>query len=537
VRPLFLRRKEETGPDFGPRRAGELKDRAGARIAIVDGIPRLKYNPVSMITSIPRGHRAFLTGVLVFSGLNAPPVTARADGLSNPAPTPRKSVVQQMDDLLGDPAVKGGIVGAEVVDLSTGEAVYRRNETVRLMPASNRKLFTAATALAVLGDDYRFQTTASGWEALGADGVLPEGICLTGCGDAALSRKDLDALADQAYRAGVRRIAGNVYGDGTCFTPGEEYGAGWGWDYLSDDYAAAVAGLEVDDGDFVVDITGSDAGDRPKVALDPPVTTIPVVNIAVSAAGARTADLAVTREWDRDAVTVSGQIAPGAHVRQTFSVAGPVRFAAECFRLALIRRGIAVDGHAVALSGSLRGMHVIASVTSEPMSKYLALMLKPSDNLIAESLMRVVGLQKEGKGDYETGRRAEIAFLNKIGISEAECDLADGSGVSRRNNVTADAVCRLLAYLAKQTDFPDFYADLPIAGVDGTLRRRLQNSGGAQIHAKTGSLTGACALSGYYTDGGGKRYAFSLLFNNYPGKIATVRAIQDRVVTVFLTGF
>ena len=466
----------------------------------------------------------------------APIPIARAQAtLTGDAPAAQGGLSARLDTLLSDAALKGSITGVEIARLDDGRVVFARNESIRLMPASNRKLFTAATALRFLGPDHQFKTqvtTVSQEDSLSA-GILQHGVCLKGDGDAALTTKDLDALADQLYLQGIRAIHGNVYGDGTVFLPGTPYGDGWSWDYLSDDYAAAVAGLEVNDGDFTVIVTGGkNPGDPATVTLDPPVSMIPVINVATTSGGASPANtLNIKREWDRDTVTVGGAVPAGKVVKQVFAIADPVRYAADCFRLALVRRGITVDGHAVALSAKLNGTQVLAEHESEPLLKYLALMLKPSDNLIAESLMRAVGQKVSGVGTYDAGREAEIGYLKSLGITLEECDLCDGSGVSRKNNVTASAVCRLLETLGKAPVFAVLYDDLPIGGVDGTLRRRFMDQLAATtVHAKTGTLTGACALSGYVKAKSGNTYIFSVLMNNYSCKVAEARSLQDRIV-------
>ena len=487
-----------------------------------------------------------LCSLIACAGFIIPAVPAHAQ--ATPAAAVSTDTVRARSEaLLDDPALSGGIAGVKLVRVSDRAVLFAKNDRVRLMPASNRKLFTAASALRLLGPDYRFRTTVVAAGPVSPDGVLARGLCLKGAGDSALDEKSFDDLSDQLYRRGIRRVAGNVYGDGSLFAGSEQYGEGWGWDYLSDDYAAAISGLEVDDGDFTVQVaSGAEPGDPAAIALSPAVSHIPVFNHAVTGAKGAASTLAVKRDWDRDAVTVSGVIPAGAKSRQVFAVADPVRFAAETFRLSLIKRGITVDGHAVALSAPLRNPPVLATYTSVPLRSYISLMLKPSDNLIAESLIRVIGTvagspelpasaAEAAAGTYASGHRREEEYFQSIGIAPEACDLSDGSGVSRRDNVTADAVCKLLIAMTADPSYRDFYAGLPILGVDGTLRNRMKGTALAgKVHAKTGTLTGACALSGYFTAQSGGEYAFSILLNNYPGKVSRVREIQDSLVAYWI---
>jgi len=488
-----------------------------------------------------RGSCYFLTACTV---LMIPANLSRAAEVSDNSPS-LDAVRVRSEELLQDQSLTGGIAGVKLVKIKDRSVVFAHNPQIRLMPASNRKVFTAASALRLLGPEYQFKTTVLAAGPIAPDGSVARGVCLKGAGDAAIDDKALDDLADQLYRRGVRRVAGNVYGDGTLFPAGEEYGEGWGWDYLSDDYAAAIAGLEVNDGDFTVQVAaGARAGDPAAVTLAPAVSHIPIYNRAVTGSKDAESTLTIRRDWDHDTVTVTGVMPADTKTKQVFAVADPVRYAAEAFRLSLIRRGIAVDGHAVTMSESLKNAPVLATYASLPMRSYIALMLKPSDNLIAESLIRVMGLsaaspvsgsEHAAAGSYASGHLREKQYFQSIGIAPEACDFSDGSGVSRRDNVTADAVCTLLLAMTRSPNYKDFYAGLPVMGIDGTLKNRMKGTAFVgKTHAKTGTLTGACALSGYFTAQSGDGYVFSILLNNYPGKVSRVREIQDSLLAYWI---
>ncbi len=149
--------------------------------------------------------------------------------------------------------------------------------------------------------------------------------------------------------------------------------------------------------------------------------------------------------------------------------------------------------------------------------------------MIAESLVRTEGATKGAGGTYDAGHALETPFFQSLGVDTKSVDLVDGSGVSRRNFVTARAVGQLLLGMSKRRDFAAYYDALPIAGVDGTLKSRMVGTLAAgNVHAKTGTLSQARALSGYVTGRGGELYAFSLLMNNFPGNARSAGAVQDK---------
>ncbi|MBV9852244.1 MAG: D-alanyl-D-alanine carboxypeptidase/D-alanyl-D-alanine-endopeptidase [Armatimonadetes bacterium] len=442
-------------------------------------------------------------------------------------PSHAERLVGELDKILDTPGLKGGIVGAEVARVSDGQVLYARNPDTRLMPASNRKLFTAAAALELLGDEFRLETDVRAAGGPDAAGVLRGDITLRGGGDGLLSVADLGEMARQVARAGVRRITGGVVGDGTLFPDGP-YGEGWEWDDLSDDYAPQISALEVNEGIVSVRVAaGARAGDAATVTVDP-AGYLPVANSARTMATGTAADVRIFRPYDAGYLVVTGILPIGGAADNTATVADPARFAATVFRQALIRQGVTVEGPAFSARSRGTGSLLLASHLSLPLAQYLAKMDKPSDNLLAESLWRVLGAEKGSGGTYAAGAAVARPFFQSLGLDATTLTLADGSGVSRRNFVTARAVTQLLVAMHGRPDWRAFYDSLPIAGVDGTLRRRMAGTPAAgNVHAKTGTLTGASCLSGYVTGRGGALYAFSLLMNNFPAGGAAARVAQD----------
>ena len=136
-----------------------------------------------------------------------------------------------------------------------------------------------------------------------------------------------------------------------------------------------------------------------------------------------------------------------------------------------------------------------------------------------------------GAGSVDSGRAVVRSVLTSFGVPPDAYVLADGSGLSRYDFVAPDALAQVLAALYQRPDFPALYAALPVAGLDGTLATRMKGTAAAgNVHAKTGSLTGARSLSGYVKDADGENLLFVLLANNFTVPQRVVEAAQDQIV-------
>ena len=213
------------------------------------------------------------------------PVQAR----TAPAPT----LTQSLNKILASPTLADGITGAIVCRADTGAVIYAHDADLRLLPASNRKLFTAASALSLLGPNFRARTDVLAADKPDAAGIIHGTLFLRGGGDGLLSAADLDTLAASLAKAGVTKIDGDVTGDGSRFTGGP-YGFGWEWDDFSDEEFPQISGLEVGEGVLAVHVAAGNApGDPVSVTLTPPTDYVPLVISAKT--GAKTPPMTARR--------------------------------------------------------------------------------------------------------------------------------------------------------------------------------------------------------------------------------------------------
>jgi serine-type D-Ala-D-Ala carboxypeptidase/endopeptidase (penicillin-binding protein 4) len=188
-------------------------------------------------------------------------------------------------------------------------------------------------------------------------------------------------------------------------------------------------------------------------------------------------------------------------------------------------RGVRVDE---ARRDSTRSLDSLLAMRSPPLRDVLPAMQKPSQNQIAELLLKTVSLRATGVGRADSARRVVEAQLAAWGAEADGFAVRDGSGLSRHDYTTPRTLVKVLDAMRRHQDFKVYYDALPIAGVDGTIDKRMRGTvAQGNVRAKTGYIDKARSLSGYVTTADGRLLIFSMLCNNYVVPTATVNRVQD----------
>jgi serine-type D-Ala-D-Ala carboxypeptidase/endopeptidase (penicillin-binding protein 4) len=282
---------------------------------------------------------------------------------------------------------------------------------------------------------------------------------------------------------------------------------------------------------------GDKAGDLAALSLSPPLEYFEIDNRIATVTGKGEAQIHLSRSPGSRQLLLWGTIpVAGAGVREQIAVDDPALYAARALYDALTRRGVVVLGHPVARHRAAEDAYqaptgaVLAARLSPPLTELLQVTAKVSQNLHAELLLREVGRQGGHSATRENGLAAMNAFLVDAGGSPADSRLDDGSGLSRNAEVTPKLVTQLLSYMFHSPLREDWIPMLPVGGEDGTLSRRLCCGTEARaIHAKTGTLARAIALSGYADSKTRGWLAFSILVNDFAAPAADVQAWIDKI--------
>ncbi|MET8834298.1 D-alanyl-D-alanine carboxypeptidase/D-alanyl-D-alanine-endopeptidase [Micromonospora sp. NPDC004540] len=484
-------------------------------------------------------HRRLFPRALAVLALVATAATAGAPTATAEAPTPAQTRLHAtIDAILADSRLAGAQAGVVVVDTTTGQTLYDRNGDRRLIPASNTKLLTSTAAMELLGPGHRFTTDVAG-DGVRRAGLLSGNLYLRGGGDPTMLAEDYDRLAAEVAAAGVRVVTGNLVADDTRYDR-TRLGPDWTWDDESYYYAAQVSALTVapdtdyDAGTVIMHAApGGQAGARPKITMTPANGWLRIDNRAETVATGETT-ISFEREHGGNTIVVTGQIAVGqAEESDWMTVWEPTGYAADVFRSALHRHGVRVLGGTVLGQATPADAKPVARHDSMPLADLMVPFLKLSNNGHAEVLTKELGRVLSGSGTWSAGLTAISEYVGDSGMDTGTLRQRDGSGLSRRNMIPPAQFVALLAAVRAEPWFDTWYAALPVAGnperfVGGTLRSRMRGTAAADnVHAKTGSLTGASSLSGYATDADGHVLAFSVVLNNY--LTSSVKGLEDQI--------
>ncbi len=435
-------------------------------------------------------------------------------------------------------------IGIQIVSVDSGDVVYEYNPDLLLNPASNTKLVTSATALMRLKPEYQF-TTSVYIDGTVKNGVLSGDMYLRGGGDPSLSYEGLLKLANDVRSAGITEITGNVVGDDTFFDAEREF---VGWRDFDRAYSGRISALSLNyNAVRLIVKPSSQSGRTPQIVLEPPTSYVKVQNKAVTssksgiyasfAPAAATADeLSVPEET----LVIKGKISTTSRygVSAYVYVNNPSLYTTTSFQDALEQMGVQVGGQPILGEVPAKSKR-IASYASESLARVICDSNKVSNNFVAEQLLKTLGAEVLGKpGTTAKGLQVVSGFLEEMGIPADAYALENGSGLSRNNRLSPQLLVILLTFMYQHFEVrSEFMASLAVAGVDGTLRKRLQDTlAERRLRAKTGALTAVSCLSGYAASQDNEVFAFSIMMNGYRSGGYAVQEIQN-TIGLLLTEF
>lgn len=433
------------------------------------------------------------------------------------------------------PARLGVVVATLASQAKQSEVLVNLDGDRYFIPASNAKLLTTAAALQTLGANYRIRTELVAQQLPNAEGEVGGGLGVVGRGDPSFTSDTLKLLVQQLVGKGVKRIRGGIYA--LPQLRGSGLGMGWEWQDLQEAYGAIASSLTINSNSLDWTIrSGSQVGQPVKFSWDQPELALgwTIENRAVTTAAQGNYALQVERSLSARHLIITGEMPQNAEPELGASaIPDPEAYFLDLARMELMRQGIAVEQkQKSATDTSLSRMVTLASVDSPPLAELVKTMNKDSNNLYAELLLRLLGTPHTPltTPSDQLGIQTITKFLAKTGITSDRLLIADGSGLSRHNLITPMVIVKLLQFMANNSVFRD---SLAIAGVDGTLANRFQNPlTQGNLIAKTGTISGVAALSGYVIPANYAQLAFSIMINNGNQPNKELRTYVDAIANL-----
>jgi D-alanyl-D-alanine carboxypeptidase/D-alanyl-D-alanine-endopeptidase (penicillin-binding protein 4) len=400
---------------------------------------------------------------------------------------------------------------AEIVNLSTGEKLLQYNANIPLNPASSIKLFTAYTALRKLGTNYTFKTGVT---------VKPNGdVCVKGGGDPSFVMEDLYLLVEHLKRRGVEWYSGRITLDASVFD--EEFYPEDRSDQNSERaYNAPISGLNFNYNTISVFVNPRARGQSAIIGLDYPFDFVKVEGKVMTSSSGTDVTWDKKGKGDLEIVSLGGKIAEGSDEwRKPFRIRNPAKAFGEAMAKQLKASGILPHGNVSVKSGICSDTGGVSfNYESKPLSYVIQLMDKYSNNFIADSLIKTLDHEVNHKqGSAEGGLKIVRAEMKSVGIDLTANgrSFVSGSGLTLGNRAAASDFVSLIKQIYQEKLYlPEVFTSLPIAALDGTLRRKYGSTPAAyRLRAKTGTLDNVQSLVGIYPNSEGQWLAVAVVAN------------------------
>ncbi|MBW4637603.1 MAG: D-alanyl-D-alanine carboxypeptidase/D-alanyl-D-alanine-endopeptidase [Gloeocapsa sp. UFS-A4-WI-NPMV-4B04] len=421
--------------------------------------------------------------------------------------------------------------GIVIQTLSSSRTLYSRDAQKYFIPASNVKLLTTAAALHQLGSQYRIRTSIYGTDN--------NDLLVVGRGDPSLTDTQLRQLAQHLSHRGIRQVrqimAADNYFQGYAVNPS------WEWEDVQADYGAPANSLIVNQNTVMLTLLPQQLNQKVRVVWANPIeaTRWRIENEAVTVKPTESTSINVSRNLTGAILKLTGQISVDSQPESvSLAVVDPLDNFLLHLRWALLAEGIK---ETAALSGKTQISDIpksatieLAAVKSPPLSQLLVETNQNSNNLYAEALLRTLGVNSntsKSTASAESGLAVVKETLTRLGVDPAGYVLADGSGLTRHNLVSPEAIAQTLSVMAKSPLAPIYRASLSVAGINGTLQNRFRETAAQGIlQGKTGTMSGVVALSGYLDSLNYEPLVFSIIVNESDQPAATIRQATDEIV-------
>ncbi|HBL75234.1 MAG: D-alanyl-D-alanine carboxypeptidase/D-alanyl-D-alanine-endopeptidase [Bacteroidetes bacterium GWF2_42_66] len=445
------------------------------------------------------------------------------------------------------PEFNNASIGISVMEAGSGNIIIETTPQLSLVPASLLKIVTSAAALEILGPHYCFETRIDYSGEIDAEtGTLNGDLIIVGGGDPALGSmyfKDhylknhfLSQWIKSIQEKGIKKINGNIIADASIYEQ-QMIPNTWVWEDLGNYYGAGACGLSVYDNLYEITLQSGPAGnDCRLVGIEPEVPGLEIENAVKASTVSRDLAYVFGSPFDNKRI-IKGTIPEN---RESFvikaSLPDPPYLLASQLKQKLKENNIQTDGAVKTSYSSCKTGKIICNTVSPPLKDIIRFLNHESVNLFAEHLCKHLAYVETGKGNTKDGLEIIRKFWAQKGINTDGMYLADGSGLSRFNAITARQLTEILDYINQSRDSEIFKQSLPTVGGSGTLyvfdKEKFPNGA---LRAKSGSMTRVRCYAGFLKTISGKELIFTVMLNNFScSQSKAIKKAEEFLYTLLL---
>ncbi len=438
--------------------------------------------------------------------------------------------------------MKGATLSLMVTEVQSGAVVYQYDADREVTPASVLKTVTTATALELLGEDYRFATLLE-YDGEIKDSILHGNLYIKGSGDPTLGSEHTAADRNTytpsqntfipewiaaLKKAGIRQVSGSVIADESCLDT-EGVSPKWVYEDMGNYYGAGSYGLNVFDNLYRLTLRSGATGTRPVIlATAPGMRHLSFHNYLKAATVSTDSAFILGAPYVNDRYLYG--VIPANRNPYTLKgdIPDPALFLASYLTARMQQEQITINGQPscyrlLAEAGEWKtGKRTTLCTTYSPtLAEIIRITNHISHNLYADALLKKLGqsyqpLPGENLSAFGQGINVVESYWKKKGIDTFALRMYDGSGLAPADKVSARLISALLAYMATKAQRPQVFTNsLPRVGMEGSVRNFLKGSAlQGELRLKSGGMTGVRSYAGYLTQNG-KQYAVAVFVNNY----------------------
>ncbi|MCK9206424.1 MAG: D-alanyl-D-alanine carboxypeptidase/D-alanyl-D-alanine-endopeptidase [Salinivirgaceae bacterium] len=481
--------------------------------------------------------------VLVFIGFNG-------HGQLRPLVKKNHLINRTLKEVINHPSMKNASIAFYAVDLNSGEVLSSYQADLALKPASVQKLITTATLLELAGPQFQFRTQLGYTGTIdSANKVLNGSIIIQGGGDPTLGSIYFDSSqnflflkdwTDAIVKLGIDSISGQIIGDADYFSD-EMIPTTWSWQNIGNYFGAGASGLTIYDNRYTLSITTfNHRGDSTIVtAVEPEIPNLWFENNSFSDTITYDNINIFGTPYEPHRLIKGSLPLNKTDFKVKGSVPDPPLLAAYELQSHLTNIGIKLTDSSSttrllrsSVNGKLLNIQQIHEVLSPPLHEIIAKTNINSINLYAEHCLLQSAILLGSMPITDSATKVVTNFWKTRGMDVEGMALYDGSGLSHYNTVTPRQIVFLLSYMKNRSNyFEEFYQSLPIAGVNGTLRKvALGTPAQGNIRAKSGTLDRVKCFAGYVTSAKGREIAFAVMINNFNGTTSQTSKILEKLM-------